>query len=370
MTPLTLSAYCGHVGIVDLLIDAGANAGLADRIGLTPLLVAAGTGHLPVVCRLLEAHAAVDQAKQDGATPLFIAAQEGHLQVVSRLLEAHAAVNQAKQTGATPLYIAAQEGHLPVVSRLLEAHAAVNQAMQDGAAPLLIAAHHGHLPVVCRLLEAHAAVDQATQDGATPLFIAAQQGHLGVLRALVEHGADTQTAGRWGTPAKVAHDDGHPDCAAWLRRCKAWAAIHRACDRRRGKAHILALLHGGADPNLVSAAGETPLRICQLADPAAGALPADAVATALVERAPMLWHPERHPLFPDTFRPVVVAVMLLHQHLKLRAEQLEDEQLAAEQAPEAGAEADDEDRLAVFLPHELWVLWIVPMLPRLAWAVV
>ena len=67
---------------------------------------------------------------------------------------------------------------------------------------------------------------------------------------------------------------------------------------------MLALLHAGANPALASAAGETPLRICRLADPAAGALPADAATTETIELAAMPWHPERHHLFPDSFRPV------------------------------------------------------------------
>merc|ERR1711974_60882 len=48
--------------------------------GTTPLQIAAFKGHLEVVCVLCD-HGA-DQAKQDGTTSLYMAAQEGHLDVV------------------------------------------------------------------------------------------------------------------------------------------------------------------------------------------------------------------------------------------------------------------------------------------------
>ena len=61
-------------------------------------------------------------------------------------------------------------------------------------------------------------------------------------------------------------------------------------------------------------------------------------------------------------------MLLLQQRLKRRAEQMG----AEEQAAAAGGEVDGGEqqharragRLAVFLPHELWVRWVVPALPR------
>ena len=132
---------------------------------------------------------------------------------------------------------------------------------------------------------------------------------------------------------------------------------------------MLALLRAGADPALVSAAVETPLRICRLADPAAGALPADAATTETIQLAAMPWHPERHDLFPDSFRPVVLTALLVQQRLQRRV-----------QAQEQGHGADGEAAGGVvavapqlrygcdFLTHDIWVLWIVPKLPRFAWA--
>ena len=51
--------------------------------GATPLFVAALKGHLEVVRLLVESGANKDQGTTDkGATPLYIAAEKGHLEVV------------------------------------------------------------------------------------------------------------------------------------------------------------------------------------------------------------------------------------------------------------------------------------------------
>ena len=58
---------------------------------MTPLCIAAQRGHLEVVRVLVESGANKDQGKtDDGATPLFVAAHEGHLEVVRFLVEAGA----------------------------------------------------------------------------------------------------------------------------------------------------------------------------------------------------------------------------------------------------------------------------------------
>ena len=103
---------------------------------------------------------------------------------------------------------------------------------------------------------------------------AAQKGALASLRMLVKLGASLNATNHDGeTAVVVALLNNHPEFANWLRSCVGWSALHRACDNRAGRATIIELLRGGADPFLPSAAGETPLQICRLADANEGALP-------------------------------------------------------------------------------------------------
>ena len=63
---------------------------LAKRNGATAVLGASQNGHLEIVRLLLESGADKDLTKNDGATALTIASQNGHLEVVRLLLESGA----------------------------------------------------------------------------------------------------------------------------------------------------------------------------------------------------------------------------------------------------------------------------------------
>ena len=154
-------------------------------------------------------------------------------------------------------------------------------------------------------------------------MLAAVRGQLPTVRALVARGkadpAATDCLGR--TAADLAELEGHTNIVNWLRRCAVLPPLHRACDLRAGERDIAELLRGGADPFLRSAAGETPLQICRLADAALGALPARKETTDVMADAVLPWHPKRHGLFPRSFRPTVVAVLLVQQRLERLAQQ-------------------------------------------------
>ena len=80
------------------------------------LLLAAKEGHLEVVRLLLEAGADKDAADTDSWTALSTAADNGHLEVVRLLLEAGADKDAAEDTDSwTALHIASFRGNLEVV---------------------------------------------------------------------------------------------------------------------------------------------------------------------------------------------------------------------------------------------------------------
>jgi len=103
LTPLHSAAFGGHVEIVKLLLERGADPNAKTDDGLTPLHIAAFKGHVDVVRVLLE-HGANPNAKDNnGQTPLHYAVQEGHVEIVKSLLE----------RGADPR-IADNGGHIPL----------------------------------------------------------------------------------------------------------------------------------------------------------------------------------------------------------------------------------------------------------------
>ena len=136
-------------GIVFSLLR-GTDVEAKNDNGLTALMLASSKGHLEIVRLLIEAGANVN-AKRDDWTALMSASRNGHAQVVRLLVDAGADVNTKGSDGWTPLMLASWEGHLEVVRLLVDAGADVNTKGSDGWTALMWASLKGHLEVV-RLL--------------------------------------------------------------------------------------------------------------------------------------------------------------------------------------------------------------------------
>jgi ankyrin repeat protein len=104
------------------------------------------------------------------------------------------------------LVAAAEHGVLDEVKRFIELGADVNaQHMQFfDHSPLSVAALRGHLDVVLYLAEHGADVNRAVSNESTPLTIAAENGHVDVVKCLVEHGADVNHQEKHGNALMCA----------------------------------------------------------------------------------------------------------------------------------------------------------------------
>ncbi|CAM9953140.1 unnamed protein product [Scytosiphon promiscuus] len=163
------------VGVVRVLIDAGADLSTGDAAGRTPLMVActldAEDKRGRMVRLLLEAGADCTSRADDGVLALHSAASSGDSRVIDLLLSrAPSTLNHASIEGLTPLYVAAQFGHARVVEQLLSAGAS-NKAVRD--------------PQVC------------------PLRVATDQGHDDVVRVLLTPGGMEAIGGAWVIPNSI-----------------------------------------------------------------------------------------------------------------------------------------------------------------------
>ena len=120
-TLLHLPVMTNHQELVQVLLEAGADANQANQFGITPLWHAAQFGHLPIVAALLAAGANVNQANNWGFTPLTSAAQWGHLSTVQALLAAGADVSLKDTSGKTALDWATDNHHQDIIT-LLQQH--------------------------------------------------------------------------------------------------------------------------------------------------------------------------------------------------------------------------------------------------------
>ena len=224
MTALHWAAHLGHLAIVRLLLEKGADVNRKGMHGITALGSAATHGYEGIVRLLLERGADVNGKGIHGRVALGSAAMYGYEGVVRLLLEREVDVNAKGDDGITALYMAAKFGHEEIVRLLLDRGADANTKGKNGKVALKGAAWSGYERVVRLLLDRGADVNAKTNDGTTALDYASVKGRKGVVRLLLERGADVDTKNEDGmTALDIASVQGHKGVVKLLtqdRWCK------------------------------------------------------------------------------------------------------------------------------------------------------
>jgi ankyrin repeat protein len=315
VTPLYLAAENGSTSVIAPLLDAGADVNAVAPIGETALMTAVRTGVVDAVALLLDRGASVDARDREfEQTALMLAVREAHPDVVALLLERGASVDAQTRVGPEPkfvppckgtgcgsegvginrgglpdrgrrgaaaggmtsLHYAARDGRVKEAELLLAAGADVELAEANGMRPLLMALLNNQLAVARLLLEHGADVNADDFWGRTPLFAAVEYRNLdmnnrdmdspttnfvdrepllAMIRELVEHGADVNARTREVPPSR-----------RWLYSLGdvSWVDFTGQTPFLRAAlsgdiATMRFLLEHGADPNLPTQAGTTPL---------------------------------------------------------------------------------------------------------------
>ncbi|KAJ5169200.1 uncharacterized protein N7482_004794 [Penicillium canariense] len=196
--PLHYAAEIGHIEIVKLLLDKGADPNINEvHSGRTPLYYAAEKGYNEVVKLLLDKGANPNTNEvRDGRTPLHCAVGKGYNEVVKLLLDKGANPNSKDRSKIirvvwTPLYYASVIGHNEMVKQLLDEGFDPNiNEVRGGWTPLYYAVENGHGDIVKLLLDkgADPNIDEV-HGGRTPLNYADEKGHNEVVKLLLGKGA-------------------------------------------------------------------------------------------------------------------------------------------------------------------------------------
>ncbi len=257
LTPLVMAARNGSAPMVDLLLKAGADPNTTSANGTTVLMQAAVAGN-PDAIRLLLEKGANPNAKEkvNGQTALMFAAWENRGAAITTLVShgADMAVttnvvkleketldengNPINQTVNDPDYVRGGE----------RAKADPNadppgNLLMGGLTALLIAARDGQMDAVKALVESGANVNQQSAgERSTPLVIAVANGHYSAAKYLVDHGANPN----------IVNIDGLGPLWATVNMRYApisWAPNPRTDEEFDSIVLIKDLLDHGADPN-------------------------------------------------------------------------------------------------------------------------
>jgi ankyrin repeat protein len=259
---LAVAAEHGHLGLVRLLLQRGADAAVRVRWasfnmqafwaskgtqitgGTTPLIIACDKGHMAVLQLLLEHRQGQGLEEKDDVcerTALHFAAQSGHEEVTAYLLDNGAQADSRDDHSSTPLIIASKKGHLGVVRVLVQHMGTQGLEARDRyeMTALAWAAEQGYEEMVAFLLHKGALADLLLITSYTPFMTACARGHLGVVKILLEHVGEQGLQGRDRDSRAALHHaaiNGHEDVTAFL-------------------------LSKGADASARDAYGKTPLML-------------------------------------------------------------------------------------------------------------
>ena len=209
LTPVSLAASNANAAILKRLLDAGADPNSPDPQGTTALMLAARTdGATDAVKLLLERGAEVNAKDSVQSTALMWAVRTNHPEAVDLLIHHDAAINASTRKGQAPARRPPNAGggsHGVGIIRSGWPDRGFQDATPGQMTALLYAARDGRLEITRLLLAAHANVNQVEANGVTPLLEAITNNHIDVARLLIEHGADVKPADWWGrTPLWAA----------------------------------------------------------------------------------------------------------------------------------------------------------------------
>lgn len=184
--PLTCAARKGLADIAAMLIQAGAKISIENGSALN---TAAGNGHIAVVRLLIEAGANVNPDSENDCSPLFFAASEGHQEVFNYLTHL-ANPEQRREAQEAAFLQAAADGNTRVLELLYSAGMDLNFKSWDGKNALMWAAKQGQTQIVQSLLRLGVEVNIQDNEGKTALVLATLSQHITIIKSLINAGAN------------------------------------------------------------------------------------------------------------------------------------------------------------------------------------
>ena len=232
-TPLYIACQQGNTEAVRVLLQHQADPNIPSSDNKkTPLMVACSNTHAEVV-KLLLAHKATDVEALDEThdTALRYANDQNSTEIVRLLLEsAHVNPNVYGRNDWSCLLVSCCDGYLDNVVLLLEHGADPYHKVKGGKTCLMMASQYGHIDIVHLLLSSKQVdikrlINAQTEAGWTALALSYK--HPKIVELLLEHGADPNlhTNDGWTPLLLACLEEGVPATVELLLKRKYQADI-------------------------------------------------------------------------------------------------------------------------------------------------
>ncbi len=260
MKRLILAVLCVAGAVAPLLAQAQAEQAQAEQAqaGTDSLANLIQRGDRKAALAKIQAGADVNQAQPDGTRPIHWAVYRVDYDLLAALIARKVDVNVKNAFGAAPIAEAAELGDARMVKMLLDAGAGPEGANADGQTALMLAIQAGSVPVVQMLINAGANVNAIEQfHHQTPLmWAAANENGAEMVKLLLAKGADTKVRALYSDWASQISSEPR----AQYRPTGGLTALLYAA-RSGCYGCVEELLDAGADPNVPTPEGVTPMMI-------------------------------------------------------------------------------------------------------------
>ncbi|KAJ3499541.1 hypothetical protein NLG97_g247 [Lecanicillium saksenae] len=199
-TSIHAAAFWGLGAVVELLLSGAGKDDIdaTDSYAMTPLLLSARCGHLEATERLLAKNANVEAQNNRSETALVLAAKNGHASVVKVLIANGARQSVVDDEGWTALNWAIIRQHIDTVKVLLGCDTSLQSNQDLCNKALHLAAEAGSAELVTILADEGADVNSKNDQGSTPLHWCVPPNFFETTQALLHKGADSNEPDKYG----------------------------------------------------------------------------------------------------------------------------------------------------------------------------
>lgn len=233
-TPLHCAAVSGHVEVVHILLERGANKEVQDSDGRTALDCAVEHGRMAVEAILDSKGSGKKNLEMDDS----LANQPELFETVTGSPDPGINISMRESNAASIFIDAVARGDEEKVIKLLDQGTSIESSHERGLTALHVAVNRGEPNMVKLLLSRGAYIDAIDQSGDTPTLCAAIKDDIKVLQVLLDSRTDTN-----------------------YLLLKRWSIIHSVMLNHPTVEVMWMLLDHGADIEAKDYHGRTPLRV-------------------------------------------------------------------------------------------------------------